>query len=254
MNTASQTQLTLLRKLKQRKYRYKEQRFIVEGERAVEQVIANGQIQVEAVFIKGSKLDHFEGVDDRLFLMDAAEFAELSDTESPQGILALCVMPEPADPDTFFNTSGLIIATDALQDPGNLGTIIRTAVWYGCKGLLLGTGTVDPFNQKVVRSTAGATGILPKLQGNLSLILSQAEAVGWNILLLDGNAGATSIHQEKLKEKTILVVGNEGNGLNEELFSTNRKRIMVPGNGAQDFVESLNAAIAVSISMALLSK
>ena len=94
---ASQNQITLLRKLKLRKHRIKEHKFLVEGERAVEQVLVNGLITVESIFIKPSKLDHFSALHRKMHLLENDVFSEISDTETPQGIIAVCTMPSNAN-------------------------------------------------------------------------------------------------------------------------------------------------------------
>lgn len=252
MKTTSQAQITLLRKLKQRKYRNLEKRFIIEGERAIDQVIINGVLDVEAIFINPSKLDHFTGVNEKLHLMEPKYFKELSDTETPQGFLAICKIPEPKSMKEIASKSGIIVATDSIQDPGNMGTIIRSAVWYGCSALLLGSGSVDVFNPKVVRSTAGATGILPYHSGDLSETLELLSGHGWDVLLLDGNKGAVSILEHPLPKKTVFVVGNEANGISSDLKESGYKRVLLPSKSPQMYVESLNAGVALSIALAIV--
>lgn len=255
MKNASNNQIKLLRKLNKRKYREKEHQFIVEGERAVKQVLENGLVQVEALFVEENSvnridLEVYRGHDHKaVFAVDDSTFQELADTENPQGILALCWMPEEIELNSLFGQDGLIIATDAIQDPGNLGTIIRTAAWFGAKALLLGKGSVDVYNSKVVRSTAGATGSLPVVSGELSSLLQELEHSGWRTLLLDGNHGATSLKDLDTHKKSIIVVGNEANGIDHELFNDQRTRVMIPYHPEQKHVESLNAAIAMSLAL-----
>ncbi len=249
MKEASKAQIKLLRKLSQRKYREKEQLFIVEGERAVEQVLENDVLEVESVFVEESKANNYPMFTNSFSLAKSA-FNELADTETPQGVLALCKMPEPISVDQLQELEdGVIIATDSIQDPGNLGTIIRTSCWFGSKVLLHGKGTVDVFNPKVVRSTAGATGLLPFISGDLEYLLDKLETSGWNVLLLDGNPGATPIRSIPKKEKTVLVVGNEANGVAPSLITPKRRRVLIPSTSNSSAVESLNAAVALSIAL-----
>lgn len=236
-----------------RKHRIKEKKFLVEGERAAEQIITNGLIDVESIFIKPSKLDRFSpALHKKMHLLEAEVLAEISDTEAPQGIIAVCAMPEESPLETISAQKGLIAAVDGIQDPGNLGTIIRTAVWYGVSALLLGSGSVDVYNPKVVRSTAGATGVLPVCSGNLDEMLSTLEEQDWQTLLLDANEGAEAIQFVKPHPKYILVAGNEANGIAPELLRPERKRVVLPSATPQQFVESLNAGVAMSIALALV--
>lgn len=250
MQKASLNQIKLLRKLLQRKHREKEHLFLVEGERGVEQVLESEFIDVVSVFVEEGQESSFQfGKNISLCVLEKSLIGEISDTENPQGILALCTMPKPVSIESLVSSQGVIIATDAIQDPGNLGTMIRTASWFGAKGILLGIGTVDMFNPKVVRSTVGATGSLPFLSGNMNDLLHQFENNGWNVLLLDGNKGATPINQINRSEKTILVAGNEANGISKELISQKRTRALIPSKNPSRTVESLNAAVALSIAL-----
>lgn len=254
MKKASNNQIKLLRKLGQKKHREKENLFIVEGERAVEQVLENKVIQVKEVFVEESKVDSYQPTAINVVRLDSDVFSEISDTETPQGVLAVCEIPHETKLNELKKGSGLIIATDRIQDPGNLGTIVRTGVWFGAVAILLGKGTVDLFNPKVVRSTAGATGNLAHLNSDLEKELQEFEKEGWEVLILDGNHGAEAINKVKLPEKTILIVGNEANGVERKLISPNRKRLLIPAAEKNRSVESLNAAIALSIALYQFSK
>src|SRR6056297_1105347 len=229
---ASNNQLKLWRKLQQTKYRKKEGLFLAEGERCVEQIVENGFLKVKSIILeKGYRAGfEFEGA---VFEVEPSEFENLSDTDTPQGILAVCEVPDESD-DLHQKKSGLIVAFDAVQDPGNVGTIIRTAAWFGAAGLLMGHGTADPLHPKVVRSTAGATGALDYVKGDI------AE-------LMDGGSDSIKLQSIKPEKKSILVVGNEGNGISEELFISGRTSVRIPGDDS--VVESLNAAIAMGIGM-----
>ena len=162
-------------------------------------------------------------------------------------MIAVCEIPQEAEIDELSKKEGVIVVLDAIQDPGNLGTIIRTAAWFGVSGIIFGEGCVDPFHPKVVRSTAGATGTVPFLRGNLETIFSDLESEGWQVYLLDGSDRAVDIRMAKPGNKSILVAGNEANGINPNLFSTNRSPVRIGGNSAT--VESLNVAVALGIGL-----
>ena len=252
MRKASNNEIKLLRKLNRKKYREKEQRFVVEGERAVEQVMENGLLEVETVFVVEGKAVSGQLSAISVF-MEEDVFVEVADTDNPQGILAVCKMPEEIQPEKLAEESGIIVATDAIQDPGNMGTILRTAAWFGAKALIAGKGSVDVYHPKVVRSTAGATGSLPILTGDLEQYLKILEGSGWKILLLDGGNEAESLRSVQPKVKTVLVVGNEGNGISESILNSGRKKVKIESTGDQQNVESLNAAVATSIALYQLS-
>lgn len=259
MKEISNNKLTLLRKLNQKKHRENEQLFLIEGSRAVQQVIANGTVQVKELYFDESQ-GHWQqeawrgiGENHPAVLINGAHFREVSDTDNPQGVLALCTMPQEAGLEDLAEQSGVVIATDRIQDPGNLGTIIRTAAWFGAKGILSGKGTVDLFHPKVVRSTAGATGSVPHRNVELNDVLPEFERKGWKILILDGGGEACNIREVNPPGKTILIVGNEANGVDKNLFAEERKSVRISSCVDEAGVESLNAAIAAGIALYALT-
>lgn len=260
LKQVSNNQLTLLRKLNRKKYREQEQLFLLEGARAVEQVVANGAITVEGLFFDNAQSYWQQEAWNKMAedypssVVPWSDFAEISDTDNPQGVLALCGMPAEADINEMANREGLITATDSIQDPGNLGTIIRTAAWFGVKGFLSGKGTVDLFHPKVVRSTAGATGSIAHKNVSLEEALITFEQKGWHVLILDGSRKADNLRQIQPNNKTILLIGNEANGVDNKLFSDDRRRVQIPSNAGGGSVESLNAAIATGIALFALNK
>ncbi|HET6528651.1 MAG TPA: RNA methyltransferase [Balneolaceae bacterium] len=251
----SNRQLTLLRKLNRKKYRQKERLFLLEGARAVQQVLKNDLLKVEALFFDDGKgyWNHTEWqgfiktIDSFQIANDA--FLDVTDTDHPQGVLALCAMPEESPLEKLTAQSRVMIALDAIQDPGNVGTIIRTASWFGAGGILAGKGTVDLFHSKVVRSTAGATGSVPYLNGDLNEMLREFEQAGWKVFLLDAGTQSISLSQVKSIDKAIIVVGNEAHGLSPEIVTAGRQKVKISSPENNRDVESLNAAVATSIAL-----
>jgi len=164
----------------------------------------------------------------------------LADTDTPQGILAVIrrrELPLPADP-TF------LLVVDRLRDPGNLGTILRTALSAGVEGVLLSPGTVDPFSPKVVRAgmgahfrlplrSAGAAGIAALCRGQARLLVSEVE-------------GGTPLWRHDLRQPVALVIGGEADGASPEMRQAADDNIYIPMPGQ---AESLNAAVAAAILM-----
>lgn len=260
MKTVSNRQLTLLRKLNRKKYREQEQLFLLEGARAVEQVLENDMVGVEALFFDSSQRfweeENWEKYS-RQFqsaTINEGHFREVSDTDNPQGILALCRMPGELETDELAGQEGIILAADRIQDPGNLGTMIRTAAWFGARGLLAGKGTVDLFHPKVVRSTAGATGSLGYKNAELETELPAFEARGWEVLILDGGIDSLDIREVDPPAKALLLVGNEANGVAQELTEAGRKKVRIIATAGKRHVESLNAAMAAGIALFALNK
>ena len=256
---ASNRQLTLLRKLQRKKYRLQENLFTVEGVRAVQQVVKNGIIEIRDIYFdrerEGWEQVFWESRADSLTyrVIDSGTFGEISDTDTPQGVLALCKIPSETDLTTLSGETGLIVAVDGIRGPGNLGTIIRTATWFDAAGILIGHGTVDLFHPKVTRGTAGSTGAVPYAAGELESMLDELEGRGWETLLLDVGKGTEELPGIKRKQKKILVVGNEAHGIGEKLCIPGRRRVKIPSPQSRSGVESLNASIAVSIAIYELS-
>lgn len=243
----SKSHLTTYRKLAQKKYRDQYRLFIIEGLRAVEQVLTGGKVKIEAIITtENTNFDSGRGNINR-FVVSDEDFKSMSGTQNSQGILAVCQIIDEADIDAMVNGAGVIIAMDRIQDPGNLGTIIRSATWFQCSGLLLGDGTVDYYNPKVVRSTAGAVGVLPFKNTSLSKTLPILQAHGWQIVLLDTSDEAIPLNTLAKADKIVIVVGNEGAGISKELLQSGFTNVFISGDN--NHVESLNASVASSIAL-----
>lgn len=249
LNPASNNQIKEWKKLLRGKYRKQHGLFLAEGIRCIEQIIENRFVVIRELLTDNQedlKQLHI-GNDIPIFVLTSEQLLKISDTESPQGVVAICEMPDEIKQSVLLQSEGTIIMLDAIQDPGNLGTMIRTAGWFGVSGVVLGEGCVDLFHPKVVRSTAGATSSIPYLKGDLHQLLDEFESQGWETVLLDAGKSSVPLHQYTPTEKTVLVIGNEGNGIQSTLFKEGRKTLKITGSTKN--VESLNAAIALSIAL-----
>ncbi|MBK97653.1 MAG: hypothetical protein CL672_02535 [Balneola sp.] len=273
MNTASQKQLTLLRKLKHKKHREQLSVFLAEGYHTVEQIVSNKRLIIDKLFIdfehlECAQLDYLlaSGLHaDRIYTTNKSTIKELSDTENTSGWLAIVQIPKSDSLDSLLDAASIacepisktystmendsiLIALDQIQDPGNMGTIIRTAVWFGVQGILLGEGCVDIWNPKVVRSSVGASGMVAHATAKLEDALMQCQQKGWTIMLLDGSADAIQLSSELPKGPKVWVLGNESRGLSarlKEIPESIRYRIEKQCIG----VDSLNAAMAIGIAL-----
>lgn len=261
LRTLSNAKQKELRKLQKRKYRIKLNAFVVEGRRAVQQILENGKISVRwLLFDQDTQLwnDSVWGLHSKRvesYQIDRGSFVELTDTEHPQGILAVCDIPEPVDVASLLQNQEVrrIVVLDELQDPGNLGTIIRTAVWFGVDAIILGHGTVDPWNPKVIRSTAGATGALPLIQMSINELPTTDGIADWVCWRLEAAEDSISLKNAEIPDRLLLVIGNEGSGIRNLPPLPGVQSIVIdPAEGASD-VESLNAGVAASITMFAIS-
>lgn len=184
-------------------------------------------------------------------VVEQKEIDRLSQQQNPQGVLAIFEIPKA---ETFVPSEGMILALDAVQDPGNLGTIIRLADWFGIGQILAGNGTADPFAPKVVQATMGALGRVrvyrvDNLAGTLAS-LSDRPVIG---TFLDGKDLYGS--DIPLSPAPIVVMGNEGNGISDAVGQVCSQRIKIPSfPPGRQTVESLNVAMATGIIISELSR
>ncbi|SRR5579883_729817 len=164
----------------------------------------------------------------------------ISDTEEPQGIFAVLKIPPPTK-----RKSNIILALDAIQDPGNVGTILRTAAWFGIQTILLGEGTADVYAPKVVRSTQGAIfEVSAESNVNLRESLLELKKETWQIIATTLSHSSKSIYEFDFRGKCVILLGSEARGISEELLKIADQRIIIPRFGTG---ESLNVASSAAI-------
>ena len=179
------------------------------------------------------------------FIAQDPIFDKVDNTVNGQGVVAIVSKPK-YDMESIHIDDGLYITLDGVQDPGNLGTIIRTAVAAGVKGIFLMKGTVDPFNDKTVRSTMSALHKIPLYEDiTLSLLhdmVTESNMTTYVTALEHSNP----YHTVRYAKRTMLVLGNEGNGVTPEVMNLCTNRIMIPMYGD---MESLNVSVAAALCM-----
>lgn len=178
-------------------------------------------------------------------LISQAVAEDLADTETTQGIFAVVKMPEPSQ-----STQGNILILDQIQDPGNLGTMIRSADAAGFNQVILGKGTVDAYNQKVLRSAQGSHFHIEVVNKDLLPFLSDLKKAGYTLYGTDLSKDSLNYKLVSASEKIAIIVGNEGNGVSQEVLGLVDQTLHIPIKGQ---AESLNVAIAASILMFHLS-
>lgn len=224
--------------LKDRKGRRESGCFLVEGRKMVEEALASA-FDVETVLVQeGMELP--DGLTMPVYELPAHVLAAVCDTKTPQGIAAVVRMKEQSA------LGKHIVVLDGVQDPGNVGTIIRTADAAGLDGVLLTNQCADVFSPKVLRATMGSIFRMNlRTTDDLPGELTKLREKGYSILSsqLDGTP---FYEREKVAEQFALVIGNEGNGVSEQVQQTATHRVRLPMRGG---AESLNAAIAAAIMM-----
>lgn len=232
-----------------RRARYRDGLFIVEGERTIQTVFDSGT-SIKAAIIDDERrgdvslalLSSLESSDARIVGMSSELFKSIADAEHPQALMALANIPDhsfPANPTA-------IVALDAVRDPGNLGTIVRTAAAAGIDGVALLPGCVDPFHPAVVRASAGTVALLPVLQfASLPALLEQHFAHGSAVNVVSSDASAEKDYRDiDWLSPLILVAGSESHGLSHESIAATTSLVKIP---MADGVESLNVSVATGI-------
>ena len=234
------------RLLLDRRYRQRQRAFVVEGTRWLSELVHSpAPAAARPALILASERwledgDHRRLLDEigvRVTKVDEAVLARASDTETPSGVLAVLPMPEWRLP----QRPGLLLVLDRLTDPGNLGTIVRTAAAAGADGLLLSPGCVDPYNPKAVRATMGALLRLPVLPASWDEI--KARTAGLDLWLASAG-GQVTYDAVDWRRPAALVIGSEATGIGPEATDLAGRRVAIP-MAAQ--TESLNAAAAAAV-------
>jgi len=221
----------------------------VEGMRILEEAIRSG-LKFRAVFFNesaiaraGRLLPQLAAHVETLLLPDKL-FATAVPSDSPQGVAALVQCPVFTADDVLSKSSaGPVLAIGGVQDPGNLGTILRSAEAFGAAGVLLGEGTVAPFNSKAVRASAGSVFRLPIARVKLGEVLPRMRARGLRLVATSSHKG-TPVYEAKLIGPLAIFIGSEGAGLSRDLLAGMDETLAIPHS---EHVESLNAGVAASI-------
>jgi TrmH family RNA methyltransferase len=221
----------------------------IEGMRVLEEAIRSG-LKFRAVFFNSSALGKAERLLPQLaayvetLLLPDKLFATAVPSDSPQGVAALVRCPVFTADDVLAKSSGgPVLAIAGVQDPGNLGTILRSAEAFEAAGVLLGEGTVSPFNSKVVRASAGSVFRLPIARVKLIEVLPEMRSRGLRLVATSSHKG-TPLHGAKLTGPLAIFIGSEGAGLPSDLLSQMDETLAIPHS---EQVESLNAGVAASI-------
>lgn len=242
--------LTLARDLQRRKGRERQGLFVAEGVRAVEELVRS-PLAIRGVLVTDDLTATSRGAALRealaarageLHVVPERDFASASSTDSPQGVLAISEVPRHDLDHLRLPPRARLLVLDAVQDPGNVGTILRTAAALGTSATLALPGTVDLWNAKVVRSAMGAHFhhiALPCTWPDLEAFLAREDVTLWA-----ADASGMPLDPSAAPERLALVVGNEGAGLSAEVRARSPRTVALPIGGA---IESLNVAVATGI-------
>jgi len=229
----SKNHIKLITSLSKKKYRQKHKLFVVEGVKVVQEFL-NSSYELEIVF---STDTDFSSTNKFIEVTDQ-ELKKISSLKNPNKVLAIFKTPNQINP----ITGGLILALDSINDPGNLGTIIRLCDWFGIEQLVCSNETVDCFNSKVVQASMGSLTRVAISYLDLKKYLQNA-SVPIFIADMDG----LNVYKTKLPDSAVLVLGNEANGISDDIKQLVTTKITIPRYGAFQQTESLNVATASAI-------
>ena len=238
----SKNQIKYIHQLELKKFRKRENCFVAEGPKVVGDLMK--QYQPKAIFATDEW--HPGNTFDTAVLTKITddELRRISFLQTPQQVLAIFPIPEPNYQLSIVNCQ-LSLALDGIQDPGNLGTIIRIADWFGIDTIYCSEDTADAYNPKVVQATMGSLAHVHIIYCDLLQLLdSLPPSYPVYGTLLDGD----DIYQQSLSQEGIIVMGNEGNGISEVVRQRVTHRLLIPNFHQGDSAESLNVAIATAIT------
>ncbi len=251
MQELSKTKMSLFSSLGSRKHRLRHGLFIVEGEKSVADTI--GSFELVALIVRSgfepSMIDLSDLPEDKLFVTSGTGMDKISSLSTSSPVVAVYKLPVTAMERGVASEklpADLYLMLDGIQDPGNLGTIVRTAHWFGIKRIFASQDTVDIYNPKTIQSTMGSVAKVEVTYCDLAGLIDANKELPVYGLLLDGE----NINHARLGNNGFIVMGNEGKGISSELREKVTDRLLIPPYNGSDHSESLNVAIATGITLA----
>ncbi len=246
----SKNSIKFIKSLSTKKFRQKYNKFIVEGDKMIREILTQDNLIVDSIYATESWIETLDASlslpEHKTFKISLTELSRISSLKTPNQVLAVLEMPNPdTDQSLLLNDYNLYL--DNIQDPGNLGTIMRIADWFGISQVFRSPGTVDLYNSKVIQSTMGAFLRVNSPVAELSEILKTHPGIPVLGAVLNGQ----NIFKHDHPGKGLIVIGNEGKGISEQTESLLTKKISIPATHNTG-AESLNAAVATGIICAVL--
>ncbi|MCB9185968.1 MAG: RNA methyltransferase [Flavobacteriales bacterium] len=236
--------IKLIRSLQQKKFRKEHSLFVVEGVKPVQELMSS-TFKIHAVYAT----EPLDFLNEDFIHVSEKELGRISGLKSPNKVLALVQIPK-TDSQKWQNS--LILLLDGINDPGNLGTIIRTAKWFGVSEIICSTDCVDAYDRKVVQSTMGALFHVNLTYRNPLEAMNEAKQNGFTVL--GTSMTGSSVYELETFEKTLLVIGSESHGMRENVSSACELLCTIPNFELNRKIESLNAGIATAILLSELTR
>lgn len=229
----SKADIKYIRSLQRKKFRDQHQEFVIEGQKLLDEALEHAPEFIKTIYTSQPEdIKHLNDLE--IVEISNKELGQISSLRSPQPFITVCRKSIENNIE-----SSLVLALDDIQDPGNMGTILRLSAWFGIKDVILSEGCVDIYNPKVVQASMGAVFTVNTVITDLETFINDHELPVFGAVLEGEN-----VYSQKLPQSAILLMGNEGNGISEKLLDQISNPISIPKYGSG---ESLNVAMATSI-------
>jgi TrmH family RNA methyltransferase len=244
----SKAQIKYIRSLRDKKYRQKFRQFVVEGGKVVSEFVGSTTSPLKEIYATREWMDTHPLVEfakgTEVLGVSTHEMEQMTAFTSPPQVLAVADLPEESPLPDLHGQVTLVL--DEIQDPGNMGTLVRTAEWFGIHTLLYSPRCADPFGPKSVQSSMGSICAVILFEADPEFILQQYQDIPSYATVLDGK----DIHDVEPTKEGLIIIGNESRGLSPELLKNCTHRVSILGKGR---AQSLNAAVAAGIICARLT-
>lgn len=241
----SKSQISFINSLHQKKQRKEQGLFLVEGLKSIMEFV-DSDYQFDSIYYSPAILPKLIKISGNIKLIEVKpeELAKISALTTPQDVLALLRIPEEQYIESKSLKGKYTLVLDGVQDPGNMGTIIRTADWFGIEHIVCSNDTVEVYNPKVVQASMGSLARTKVYYTDLVSFLSES-----NLPAYAATLGGKSIFDTKFKPEGLIILGNEGNGIRNEVLEKVKNHITIPRFG---LTESLNVAVSAGIFCAAI--
>lgn len=245
----SRNQIKFIASLQQKKFRKLHGLFVAEGPKLAFELL-DSEFEVEKLYVLARVLEeqkyNFSNKEVEVVTVSEKDLQRISGMKSPNEMLALVKIPDPSGSiDHLFED--LVLYLDKLQDPGNFGTILRTADWFGIKNIVCSPDTAEVFNPKIVQASMGSVTRVKVFYKEFEKFIGEApKNFPVYATMLDGQ----DIYQTNLKSQGVIIIGNESTGISEKLRPFITQKITIPSSAKQTGPESLNASVAAALVMA----
>jgi TrmH family RNA methyltransferase len=239
----SKNKIKYLQSLKNQKFREKYGKFIAEGDKLVRELI-NSDLIIEEIYSLKDWIDQTDIPSNiNVTEIKPEELEKISNLKTPNKVVAVINIPSGENININFETD-LILVLDQIKDPGNLGTIIRIADWFGIKNIVCSENTVEVYNPKVIQATMGSISRVKLIYKNLQEFFG---TIPLNIPVYGSFLNGDNIYSSELTPNGLIIIGNESKGISDELNCFINKKITIPSFSVNKSAESLNASIATAI-------